>query len=144
MTEKESNNLKDIVRSFIETTKKHNEILEMQTESLLNNTINKDCKSKIYENIKSLEEQIIILKTNLNLCDKKINKIEEYLKGDGVYSKGLIAEIKDINESIQDIKDFIKEKSTTKKNFIALYNIMSGAGGAVIMVIIQLLIKGKL
>lgn len=129
--------LRNIVEEFIVTTKKHNEILERQTESLINNTINKDCKSKIYAKIKEVEDEVTSLKVNLTLCDKKANKVEEYLKGDGVYSKGLIQELKELTLSINEIKDYIKEKATTKKNFVFLYNILSGAGGAVIIAVMQ-------
>lgn len=135
--EKEKNSIKVLISEFIETTNKHNKILEMQTESLLNNTINKDCKSKIYEKIKEAEENIDALENNLELNEQKTNKIEEYLKGDGLYSKGLIREINDLTVSINEIRDYIKEKTTEKKFLASLYNVLSGAGGAVVMAIIQ-------
>lgn len=145
MTEELENNLKDLIEAFINTNEKHNQILEMQTDSLLNNTINKDCKSKIYERLKEVDNKVQDLYTRLSFLEDKTTKCETYLEGDGKYSKGLILDIANMNKNIIEITDFIKNLKntihTTKNNFNWLYNFFSGAGGAILMIIFQRLVK---
>lgn len=130
-------NLKQVVETFIKTTNNHNEILERQADMLNKNMINKDCKSKIYENIKEIEDEQNIQKHKIEKIEKNLEQINMFLKGDGCYSKGLINEIKELKGSINEIKDFVKDITTTKKNIKIFYNFLSGAGGAVLMIIIQ-------
>lgn len=149
MTENNKEALSNLIKNFINVSQKHNEILERQAQALLDNMVNKDCKSKIYERIATVEEKCTKINTHVEHNEKRIQKLEECLIGDNYYSKGLIAEIKDLKEieikeiksNILEIKDFVKEKNTTKKNFTALYNFLSGVGGALLLAMAQHLLK---
>ena len=76
------------------------QILEMQVKAFTDNTLQKDCKSKIY-NI--LQEH-----------DKRITKLEEALKGD-CFSSGLIDKIENIQKSVENISDYIKGQKAQLK-----------------------------
>ena len=76
------------------------EILEQQSQLFTENTLQKDCKSKIY-NI--LQEH-----------DKRLTKLEETLKGD-CFSNGLINKIENIEKVVESISDYIKSQKAQLK-----------------------------
>lgn len=76
------------------------ETIETQNKAFQENTINKDCKSKIYELI--------------NDTRRKLENIEEVLKGDN-YNIGMVNRIKIIEEKEKQQEDYINQQRTIFK-----------------------------
>ena len=85
---KEDANLKEVVEKALQ-------VLTEQNKSFQENTINKECKSKIYERIKDLEDRIV--------------KIEDLISGNQ-FSKGVFDRIEETNEKIKILNNEVNAK----------------------------------
>lgn len=126
--------LKSLVEKLIE-------ILNMQISSFQENTLNKDCKSKIYERITADEGRIM--------------KIEDLVYGNK-YSKGIFdrleetnkvldARINSMNCTLTTIAGILKEEEIRKKTISNLlkvvFSILGFVGISNILLLIKLLVK---
>lgn len=126
--------LKSLVEKLIE-------MLNMQISSFQENTLNKDCKSKIYERITADEG--------------RITKIEDLVYGNK-YSKGIFdrleetnkildARINSMNCTLTTIAGILKEEEIRKKTISNLlkvvFSILGFVGISNILLLIKLLVK---
>jgi hypothetical protein len=126
--------LKSLVEKLIE-------MLNMQISSFQENTLNKDCKSKIYERITTDEGRIA--------------KIEDLVYGNK-YSKGIFdrleetnkvldARINSMNCTLTTIAGILKEEEIRKKTISNLlkvvFSILGFVGISNILLLIKLLVK---
>ena len=117
------------------------EILDIQVSSFKENTLNKDCKSKIYERITTDES--------------RITKIEDLVYGNK-YSKGIFdrleetskildARINSMNCTLNTIVEILKEEEIRKKTISNLlkivFSILGFVGVSNILLLIKLLVK---
>lgn len=117
------------------------EILNIQVSSFQENTLNKDCKSKIYERITTDESRIA--------------KIEDLVYGNK-YSKGIFdrleetsklldARINSMNCTLNTIAEILKEEEIRKKTISNLlkivFSILGFVGVSNILLLIKLLVK---
>lgn len=128
----------ETLKSLVE---KLTEILNMQVSSFQENTLNKDCKSKIYERITTDES--------------RITKIEDLVYGNK-YSKGIFdrleetnkildARINSMNCTLTTIAGILKEEEIRKKTISNLlkvvFSILGFVGVSNILLLIKLLVK---
>lgn len=126
--------LKSLIEKLIE-------ILNMQISSFQENTLNKDCKSKIYERI--------------NTYESRINKIEDLVYGNK-YSKGIFDRLEETNKvldsrinsmncTLTTIAGILKEEEIRKKTISNLlkvvFSILGFVGVSNILLLIKLLVK---
>lgn len=117
------------------------EILNMQVSSFQENTLNKDCKSKIYERITTDEGRIA--------------KIEDLVYGNK-YSKGIFDRLEETNKvldsrinsmncTLTTIAGILKEEEIRKKTISNLlkvvFSILGFVGVSNILLLIKLLVK---
>ena len=126
--------LKSLVEKLIE-------ILNIQISSFQENTLNKDCKSKIYERI--------------NNDESRITKIEDLVYGNK-YSKGIFDRLEETNKvldsrinsmncTLTTIAGILKEEEIRKKTISNLlkvvFSILGFVGVSNILLLIKLLVK---
>ena len=131
---KKTRTLREMVEDVCDT-------LTRQNNSFQENTINKECKSKIYERI--------------NTCESRINKIEDLVYGNK-YSKGIFdrleetnkvldARINSMNCTLTTIAGILKEEEIRKKTISNLlkvvFSILGFVGVSNILLLIKLLVK---
>ena len=117
------------------------EILNIQVSSFKENTLNKDCKSKIYERITTDESRIA--------------KIEDLVYGNK-YSKGIFDRLEETNKvldsrinsmncTLTTIAGILKEEEIRKKTISNLlkvvFSILGFVGVSNILLLIKLLVK---
>lgn len=128
----------ETVKSLVE---KLIEILNIQVSSFQENTLNKDCKSKIYERITADENRIA--------------KIEDLVYGNK-YSKGIFDRLEETNKvldsrinsmncTLTTIAGILKEEEIRKKTISNLlkvvFSILGFVGVSNILLLIKLLVK---
>ena len=138
---KEDANLKEVVEKALQ-------VLTEQNKSFQENTINKECKSKIYERIKGLEDRIVKIEDLIsgNQFSKGVfDRIEETNEKIKILNNEVNAKISSINSTLSIIAGTLKEDEIRKKTQVAILktigSIISFVGVANILLLIKLLVK---
>ena len=138
---KEDANLKEVVEKALQ-------VLTEQNKSFQENTINKECKSKIYERIKELEDRIVKIEDLIsgNQFSKGVfDRIEETNEKIKILNNEVNAKISSINSTLTIIAGTLKEDEIRKKTQATILktigSIISFVGVANILLLIKLLVK---
>ena len=138
---KEDANLKEVVEKALQ-------VLTEQNKSFQENTINKECKSKIYERIKGLEDRIVKIEDLIsgNQFSKGVfDRIEETNEKIKILNNEVNAKISSINSTLTIIAGTLKEDEIRKKTQATILktigSIISFVGVANILLLIKLLVK---
>ena len=138
---KEEANLKEVVEKALQ-------VLTEQNKSFQENTINKECKSKIYERIKGLEDRITKIEDLIsgNQFSKGVfDRIEETNEKIKILNNEVNAKISSINSTLSIIAGTLKEDEIRKKTQATILktigSIISFVGVANILLLIKLLVK---
>ena len=138
---KKTRTLREMVEDVCDT-------LTRQNNSFQENTINKECKSKIYERIKGLEDRIVKIEDLIsgNQFSKGVfDRIEETNEKIKILNNEVNAKISSINSTLSIIAGTLKEDEIKKKTQATILktigSIISFVGVANILLLIKLLVK---
>ena len=138
---KEDENLKEVVQKALQ-------VLTEQNKAFQENMLNKDCKSKIYERIKGVEDRVARIEDLIsgNQFSKGVfDRIEETNEKIKILNNEVNAKISSINSTLSIIAGTLKEDEIRKKTQATILktigSIISFVGVANILLLIKLLVK---
>lgn len=138
---KENTNLKEVVEKALQ-------ILTEQNKAFQENMVNKECKSKIYERIKCIEDRVVKIEDLIsgNHFSKGIfDRIEETNEKIKILNNEVNSKISSINSTLSIIAGTLKENEIRKKTQATILktigSIISFIGVANILLLIKLLVK---